>query len=88
MGTAFAAGAHSPATAGTPGSARSDPLNSPRGHSGQQTYDQSPATQSPPAPGNPAERIYQQLEVHFKSNRTIWANIYFSQPCKCASVYV
>lgn len=65
MGTAFGAGEHSPATAGRPGSARSGPRSSPHGHSGQQTYGQSLATQSPPAPGNPVERIYQPLEVHF-----------------------
>lgn len=52
-GTVAGAGAHSPATAGTLGIARSSPLHSLHVHSGQQTYDQSPAIPSPLGLENP-----------------------------------
>lgn len=53
MGTASAADEHSPATAGRRGSARSGPQSFLHGRIGQQTYGQSPATQSPLKPGSP-----------------------------------
>lgn len=80
MGTVSGADERSPATAGTPDSARSDRPRSRRGRSGRRTYDRNPTTRSRPAPENPAETKQKLLFlVNFQNSNAVNSNQFKTQ---------